>query len=331
MIGACNPLRYLPQRRTRPAEPDFSEALFRQRERTVDNVKRVYAIVYSFSFTYLLRDIFEFVQAAINAPGKAFEQGLQLRLLMLLIFASTVSVFAFQADKFLDLRYALRPEPPATMPRWNGSDFAIDCISLIVTLIPFTLMSYSYDKDLMNKAGIIPFFLAYALLLFVSLLLLLVVRLKYLLSLITYKPATTVAADEETRYTALTLHWFFVNGIAIVVLMIGFDWLNADHGLCAASMKGPPLWFIELFTFVALLRNYVDFATVWPFLYINKREELPEDLPWFSRGIMGWAMRQPLAHCVTLSDGLVLVISVIVGWIVCPNILHFVTVMHSCP
>jgi hypothetical protein len=189
------------------------------------------------------------------------------------------------------------------MPRWNGSDFAIDCISLIVTLIPFTLMSYSYDKDLMNKAGIIPFFLAYALLLFVSLLLLLVVRLKYLLSLITYKPATTVAADEETRYTALTLHWFFVNGIAIVVLMIGFDWLNADHGPCAASMKGPPLWFIELFTFVALLRNYVDFATVWPFLYINKREELPEDLPWFSRGIMGWAMRQPLAHCVTLSDG----------------------------
>jgi len=52
-------LRFRLKSVSRPADPDFYEALFRQRERTIDNIKRVYAVVYSVSFALLLRDIFD--------------------------------------------------------------------------------------------------------------------------------------------------------------------------------------------------------------------------------------------------------------------------------
>lgn len=128
---------------TPPSQPQFDDALFRQRERTVDNIKRIYAIVYSISFTCMLGQVFGYGQRWLfSAPlSKAFYPGMQLRLLMLLVFTTTVSVFAYQADKFLDLRYALRP--PAgenVMPDWDKWDFAVDAASLILTLIPFTMM-----------------------------------------------------------------------------------------------------------------------------------------------------------------------------------------------
>ena len=166
--------------------PKFEDALFRQRERTVDNIKRIYAVVYSISFANILRDIFMYAQGWLSPPvPKAFYSGLHLRLVMLLIFISTVSVFSYQADKSLDLRYALRP-PLKTdpMPFWNKWNFAIDIDSLILTLIPFTIMSYAFTPSLVDHYGIIPFFLSYLLLPGLSVVLLLVVRLKYIMSLL---------------------------------------------------------------------------------------------------------------------------------------------------
>jgi hypothetical protein len=255
---------------------------------------------------------------------------------LLLVFASTVAVFAYQADKFLDLRYALRPmqDQPTSMPHWSGSDFAIDCVCLIVTLIPFTMMSYSFDNDLMNKTGVIPFFLAYVLLLSLSLLLLFLVRLKYLISLLYYRrapmPAVPAALSEETRYAALTLHWFVVNGMAIFVLMACFAWFGSGNDLCHTSMRGPEVWFIGVFTVVALLRNYADFATVWPFLYMNRSEVRFEDLPCFSRGIMRWATSQPLDRGPTPADGVVCLIAIVAAWLVGPAILNSLSILHAC-
>jgi hypothetical protein len=42
--------------------PTFDEAIFRQRERTIDNIKRIYAVVYSISLTNILGDIFAFTR-----------------------------------------------------------------------------------------------------------------------------------------------------------------------------------------------------------------------------------------------------------------------------
>jgi|SRR5208283_2171737 len=264
---------------------------------------------------------------------KPFEQGLQVRLLLLLIFASTVAVFAYQADKFLDLRYTLRPleSDPKHMPRWSGWDFAIDCVCLIVTLVPFTMMSYSFDGKLMSRAGIIPFFLAYILLLFLSLALLLFVRLKYLLSLQYYDAAPSQAAQaEEGRYSSLTFHWFVVNGITIILLMLYFGALRSGSYLCHTSMRGPGAWFIAVFTAAALLRNYADFTTVWPFLLMNNSEVSVAGLPRLSRWYMRWAGSQQFNQGLTLADLIMWLILLAVALLVCPQILNSLTLLGTC-
>lgn len=278
----------------------FEDALFRQRERTIDNIKRIYAVVYSISFTNILLQIVQYSTRWLLAGEswlgkvanvKAFAAGFQLRLLMLLIFTSTVSVFAYQADKFLDLRYALRPPDGQQqfMPRWHKWDFAIDATSLILTLVPFALMSYAFTVDLVDRYGIIPFFAGYLLLLGLSVALLLLVRLKYVVSRC---GQVRLARDpngqlpEETRYAALSVHWFVTNGFIGFVLTLVFLWAGHSGTRCAMAMYGRPAWFVGTFVILALLRNIVDFRVVWPFLHVNERTLTRADLTWLMRRVV---------------------------------------------
>jgi len=244
----------------------FDEGVFRQRERTIDNIKRIYAVVYSVSFAYILREILDYAEHWLNSSvSKGFASGLQLRLLLLLVFTSTVSVFAYQADKFLDLRYSFRPpgSPPTHMPRWHRSDFAIDAGSLILTLIPFVLMSYAFKSDLIDRYGVIPFVVSYLLQLGFAVVLLAFVRLKYILGAADRSvrrhahavagPANA-ALSEEKRYAAVSIHWFVTNCWAVIALAVAFS-ATGPAPLCGTSMHPPLSRFVAVFVAIALLRN----------------------------------------------------------------------------
>jgi hypothetical protein len=303
-----------------PTTYPMDDALFRQRERTVDNIKRIYAVVYSLSFTNILREIWDYSHLYLTGPvSKHFTSGLTLRLTMLLIFTSTVSVFAYQADKFLDLRYAFRPLDSSLdkrMPHWRRSDFAIDAASLILTLIPFTLMAYAFNNELIERFGIIPFYFGYVLLLNVSVALLFLVRLKYLAFLSVFEPQPRIRNQngvellpEETRYAALSIHWCITNGLTVLLLTVAFHVLRSVGTLCGTNLRGPLTIFTILFGISAIARNFFDFRAVWPFLYVNKADLVSDELT----PIMRRVTRLPLERRPTGADGLFLVSAVIIG------------------
>lgn len=96
---------------TAAASMPLDADVLHQRERTIDNIKRIYAVVYSISITNVLRLIFDCVNLYapqgdnVHLPLRPdVAEGLTIRLVMLAIFATTIAVFAFQADKFLDIR-----------------------------------------------------------------------------------------------------------------------------------------------------------------------------------------------------------------------------------
>jgi hypothetical protein len=266
----------------------MDDGLFRQRERTIDNIKRIYAVVYSISLTNVLRDIFVYCQSSLaDRTSDNFAAGLSLRVVMLVVFTSTISVFAFQADKFLDLRYALRPSPLIpercqTMPRWRRGDFAWDAISLIVSLVPFTLMSYAFEDEIVRRFGILPFYAAYLLQLGMPLVFLLITRFRHLCAgRGDAAPALPAGHNlsEEARYAVLSFHWFLTNGIVLIALTALYCAIGSFRHFCGTIPPGVFQWTsIILFTLIALARNIYDYLSAWPFLYINTRQVDPVDL-----------------------------------------------------
>lgn len=122
--------------------------------------------------------------------------------------------------------------------------------------------------------------------------LLLVVRLKYIVprrrtALSWPRPAARRAdalLPEEMRYAALSIHWFVTNGATAVVLIVLFVGAAHAGSLCGALLHPALSRFVGGFVVIALVRNIVDFRTVWPFLYVNTRVLRASDLtPLMSR------------------------------------------------
>jgi hypothetical protein len=212
---------------------------------------------------------------------------------MLAIFLLTVSVFAYQADKFLDLRYTFRPPANDDMPAWTRRGFAIDVGTLIVTLIPFTMMACAFDNSLVNRYGPTPFFFSYLLLLAISVVLLFLLRISYLAALNNWgDPAAPdpgvnqpnpnvnqIAIHEERRYAILSVHWFIIDGLAVLLATGLYFTLTVVGGpLCGVSMHSPALWFTVGFTSIAEIRSVTDFVAAWPFFYHNERTLRPNQL-----------------------------------------------------
>jgi hypothetical protein len=137
-------------------DPDSEKAKFllRQRERTIDNVKRLFAVVFAVSFTTLGRNAFDSMKEIVlgHRPFPPWHV-VVFNLEMLAVFTATASVFYHQGTKFLDWRYASRERDEA-VPLGFASDFFI----VVVTMIPFILMANSIDHTLTDVIGFTAFF-----------------------------------------------------------------------------------------------------------------------------------------------------------------------------
>ena len=256
--------------------------ILRHRERTVDNVKRLYAFILSLSFTNTLREIFDTAHGALKDPTKLPGLGGMLGLDFALfgVFLFTAAIYYFHSDKFLDIRYALPipgapvndPEKEVVVIDWRPGQFGWDYLTLLMTLIPFAVMSFTLDPELVERFGFMPFYATYVVLVQFSVGVIVVGAIWRLIGDI--RRCMSGEADEQPtyedlRYSALNVHWVLIDSVAILVLQL-FFWIDqTGAALCGPLKPGAGAYFVVLFLIVATLRNLSDYVSVWPFLYLS--------------------------------------------------------------
>jgi hypothetical protein len=192
----------------------------RQRERTVDNVKRLYAFFLSLSFSNVFRELVERYDQPLKTYADAILQhpvaALQLALPPMLVFAIffvTSSIFYFQADRLFDVRFALAEQDAATgeklMAEWKPYAFFVEYISLILQMIPFALMSFAFTKRFPMRGVVTEFYFSYALLFIIP-------------SAVTLcKRVGKFFRNEETTPTPITVHWLWINSLSLLAIGVG--------------------------------------------------------------------------------------------------------------
>ena len=268
-------------------ELSATDPIIRQRERTVDNVKRLYAIIFSLSFTNFVREIFDTAKDRLS-HDIPIAGALATQIAMLLIFYLTAAVFFFHIDRYLDIRYAMLV--PGSMTRdgqrlrviaWRPQTFAFDYLALVLTMIPFMFMSFTMDPEITKRFGILPFFVTYILLFLLSGLLL----LPYSIIRGVAPAALKFPGSETARYAALSTHWLILNSTVVLILLCVFRLCDngdplASQASFAIDFTTANAKFVIFFVLAAVIRDVIDFRTVWPFLYLSRMGVGPGDRHW---------------------------------------------------
>ena len=150
--------------------------LIRQGERTVDNLKRLFAVIFAISFAVVGSAAVEKIRPTLT-DTKADIPNLWIWLLnaeMIAVFIVTAGVFYHQSAKFLDIRYAKHP-----LSRAHPMGFAMDYLTLVLTAAPFFVMAHALSPSVTHRVGYLWFFVFYVLLLGSGLILLLLVQVRH--------------------------------------------------------------------------------------------------------------------------------------------------------
>jgi heme/copper-type cytochrome/quinol oxidase subunit 2 len=240
-----------------------SNELVRQGERTVDNLKRLFAVIFALSFGIVGNGIFAKLKTTMLPPTTSPPTWLWLlNIEMATVFLVTAAVFYHQSVKFLDIRYARQPLSAAHP--WG---FAADYLQLVLTAAPFFLMANSLGGDVTHKVGYLWFFVSYVSLLAFGLVLLVVSEVRHSKSVREKLLKEQIAPEEIKREGLLRAYWMVMNGAVLLVLLVAFWWTSRGGGCPALPAAGALPWFLYFFGFVALGRDYLDFRWAWPFLY----------------------------------------------------------------
>lgn len=254
--------------------------LVRQGERTVDNLKRLFAVVFATSFAIaggsVIAKLKEVLLQQISSPP-AWLWALNIE--MIVVFLVTAAVFYHQSVKFLDIRYARLPLAQAHP--WG---FAMDYIQLVLTAAPFFLMANSLGLDLTHKVGYLWFFVSYVSLLALGLILLIVSQIRHSGAVRHGIWGEQIPEQEVQREALLRAYWMVMNG-AILLILLGTFWYVSRGGTCPANPRDGTLpWMLYFFGVVAMARDYLDFRWAWPFLYPigddNPTSQLLQPLRW---------------------------------------------------
>ncbi|HVC60205.1 MAG TPA: hypothetical protein VND19_07600 [Acetobacteraceae bacterium] len=323
-----------------------ARSIQRQRERTIDNLKRLYAVTLSVSFATAVGELVATLHDEHWDYRKPVDgSGIGVRITLLVVLLTTAAIFFFQSDRFLDIKYGMprpdrRDDAAATdeLPYWGPIGLSIDALTVIVTVLPFPLMAYALEPHLMQRGGPVPFFLSYLLLLYLAVI---PIFLGWAVgvwnrvcngigSFHGLRPGgRETVLTEEQRSQVLSVHWVLLDsGTALILL--GLFWRMAGSGaasLCLPSAHVHIGRFTLLFTIVALLRNFTDGLAVWPFLYLNKWTVSHRDLPWHARWLeqefaypFPWKLNESL--CVAL-----FIAAMVAGFFALPR---FYAVMTAC-
>ena len=139
-----------------PTEPTAAEReLVRQGERTVDNLKRLFAFVFAISFGVIATGAIEKLRPILTNPAVPAPPLLtwSINIEMLEVSVITAGVFYHQGAKLLDTRYARHP-----LSEVHPFGFAWDYLTLVITMVPFFFMAHSFHPSVTHEVGYTWFF-----------------------------------------------------------------------------------------------------------------------------------------------------------------------------
>jgi hypothetical protein len=256
----------------------------RQSERTIDNLKRLYAVLFSLSFGIVAVESFRKIGAF--ADPAAYKIGpLFLHVEITISFIFTAGLFYYQGDRFLDTVYAKQPLAPAK-PTHFGADYFVN----VFTMIPFYLMAQALGHEYTDAVGFTWYFLAYIYLIGQGLALLLI---REIIGLKT-KPVV------PESISALKAFWFAMNSLMLFVAILAyFIWTRLSSNQCPTNYHVAGVYFVAVMGILILVRDYLDFTRGWAVLY---PVEKPDDLQWPLP-----ALHQAKARVYAWAAGLILI------------------------
>jgi hypothetical protein len=244
----------------------------RQRERTVDNLKRLFALVFSLSFAlagahlFALTKPFLLGDASFELHGGSF----LITLEMFGVFAITAAVFYHQGAKFLDNKYAwpgdLSPHP---------YELAWDFFSLVLQMVPFVFLASVLAPDVISRYGFTWFFFAYIVTFYGGLILLLAGKMRDSVKRLWKQPT-----EREKEADKVRNYWLLMNSTSLLVIGLLFAWRIHVGDKCPPNFVDSDYSFLGFFGVLALLRDFFDYSWVWPFVYPVKRAERAAHLKW---------------------------------------------------
>jgi len=254
-VGTATPPTRLAQDVTTPngagmplAPPTQAQAdLVRQGERTVDNLKRLFAFIFSLSFALIGGGAIDKIKLVLigQEPSPAFDVWL-LNAEMLTIFVITAGVFFHQSAKYLDNRYARHPLTPA-----DPFGFARDYLTQALTVAPFFFMAFAFSPFITHNVGYIWFFGFYLVLFIIGLFLLFLAIFRH---------------DAPIIY--LHIYWFLMNSAMLLIILVVFQVFVWAGAVCPTSpSNGNAPAFLFLFGVLAFLRDLLDYRYAWRFVY----------------------------------------------------------------
>jgi hypothetical protein len=248
--------------------PDYT----RQRERTIDNLKRLFALVFSLSFAAAGVNFFGRIKPYLVGEQKFYDltfAAIAMNIEIFLVFAVTAGVFYHHGCKFLDRRYALAESPHA-----EPLGFAMDFLTLVAQVIPFVFMANALSSDIYSVYGFTWFFFSYCAAFFGGLLLL------YTGELRSHSDKGSLVGRTSNHGRMVRHYWILMNSAILLAIGILFMiWVK----LGAACPLNPALSgysFLIIFGILALLRDVLDFFWIWPFQYPQKEEPYQGPLHW---------------------------------------------------
>jgi len=251
-----------------PHNPDYT----RQRERTVDNLKRLFALVFSLSFAAAGVNFFGRIKPYLIGTEKFDDltfSAIAMNIEIFLVFAVTAGVFYHHGCKFLDKRYALADSPPA-----EPMGFAIDFLTLVAQVLPFVFMANALSGDIYSAYGFTWFFFSYCAAFFGGLLLL------YLGELRSQSDEVSVFGRTSNHGRVVRHYWILMNSAIMLLIGILFmTWVKLGYA-CPLNPALSGYSFLILFGILALLRDVFDFFWIWPFQYPQQNEPYEGRLRW---------------------------------------------------
>jgi hypothetical protein len=238
------------------------DTLVRQGERTIDNLKRLVAVIFALSFGIAGLSVIKRIENVLSTSGSmgAGRPVLILNIEMLAVFTVTAAIFYHQGTKFLDHRYASKPWSEA-----HPFGFALDFITLVLTMVPFYFMAHSLSPDITHRVGYTMYFWSYSTLIYVGLLLLVVAEIRHFPVIRDRIFKERLNPDEINRDRRLRSFWFVMNSLTLIAIMTLFNHEVSSGNACPTN--GSPFKFLYIFGAIALFRDILDYTFAWRYIY----------------------------------------------------------------
>ncbi|RUW94399.1 hypothetical protein [Mesorhizobium sp. M7A.F.Ca.US.010.02.1.1] len=241
------------------ATSDEDKLQIRQQERTIDNLNRLFAMLFSIVFSVAAASILHKVTAfVITAGPKVVDwEVVAFNGAALVILGTTAAIFFHQASRGLDLRYAQNAN---VVPHRLG--FLFDYLVIVLTMGPFALMGKALEQEVTDVAGFFWFFVAHEILILFGLAMLIIGQLRHtIFGDHNISPEFVAVAHGVQRY------WFMMNSIYLFIMASSFFLASGSYTTVRSCPLMPhqsgALFFMMVFFALAVARNAFDFLPMW--------------------------------------------------------------------